>query len=158
MGGGGGGGGGVLSATLFGCTGGVIILGISTNTRKMFRPAPAYFVSSLTFRTSVCSVGSSDCVAFCFPPALFLVVLTVGCGMGSGGAPLIFAGAAALDEPNPNIPTNRLTKRTTASTPSTTAAITLFRFSAPTFTTSSSDKFPLCSAASPFRSVRPQAA
>src|SRR6266567_9609158 len=106
MGGGGGGGGGPLSATLFGWTGGVTTFGISTNTRKIFRPVPSYFVSSLIFKTSVRRVGSSDCVAFCcFPPArLFEEALGASRSTGSGVVLTFAEGAAALDEPNPKIP------------------------------------------------------
>src|SRR6266849_7996308 len=142
MGGGGGGGGGVLSATLRSGTGGWTIFGMSTNTRKMFRPAPSYLVSSLALRRSKRNVGSRDRTLAGFLALPWTFALLGGASVsGADPATLVATGAAALDEPPPSDPTKRAPSAT-ATTSSTAAKISFVRFSAPSFTTASSSKFP----------------
>jgi hypothetical protein len=123
IGGGGGGPGGGGGGPGWSVAGFTMALGISTWARKMFRPAPAYLVSSLALSQSNLSVGSSERGAAAFLPAAGALGTT-------DGAVAAVDGAAAVELPdNIHRPTN-----TSANTPRTMARISLFRFSAPTCT------------------------
>src|SRR5262249_13411906 len=109
---------------------------------------PSYFVSSLDFSRSNRKVGSRlrawlgclDCES-----RFRTLVGRRGAGataLPKSVEPVVAAGAAALDELPLNQPANWVTISPTATTPRAAAAITLVLFSAPTFTTSSLNRFP----------------
>ena len=110
--------------------------GGSTNTLKIFRPAPSYLVSSLLARRSVRKVGSSDCtVPGFFPPFPTRTGLAGGCAAGLEGSEIRDgADEARGEEVSPIEPTKRVPINTRAIAPSDTAAMSLVRFSAPNFT------------------------
>src|SRR5579863_80488 len=141
MGGGGGGSGGpVWTGGWFFTTGAMSLGGGSTNARKTSRPVPSYFVSSLAFSRSKRNVGSRDRppTVLAPPPWPF----TACCGTtASVGEPAAATGTAALDEPPPNHPSDHA-PTPTATASSTPATINVVRFSAPSFTTASSSRFP----------------
>src|ERR1700729_2027838 len=151
MGGGGGGCGGPFSAAISsGVFTGALGCGISALGMHTFCPLPSYLVSSLAFSKSYRRLGSSERAAvLAFLPWPLPVrpvpaarEVAVGESVGIGGV-----GAAAFGPEPPEL--NRST--ITAIAISATAAISLVRFSAPTFTSHlfslrrypSSDKFPV---------------
>lgn len=108
--------------------------GGSTKTRKMLRPAPSYFVSSLDFNKSNRRLGSRFCATSFLAPLLFALLLRSLAGeVGAAGF-----GDEVPAEAEPGEPVNQgdtdHANNTTATTPNATAAMTLFRFSAPRFT------------------------
>src|SRR5439155_19373682 len=116
--------------------------GGSTNTLKIFRPVPSYFVSSLAFSKSRCSVGSSDDAPLAFFPVdrvreLFLDVGGAGWLDNSAALGTVWVADAEVtsEDPPPKNVKKRVAASPSASTPSATAAISFVRFSAPTFTT-----------------------
>src|SRR6185503_1237393 len=112
----------------------------------MFRPAPSYLVSSLNFNRSKRRLGSRFCATVFFPLALRVEGLVRGLGdkfaPGPGFVAKLAEGGMAvdaeLDDP-PNQLDNWKASSTTATTTSAAAAMTLLRFSAPSFTRYSSD-------------------
>ena len=98
---------------------------------NMFRPEPAYLVSSLCFSRSNCSVGSS--VGAATRAVLPLAELRRAAGRGfvtcvGAGEFDVFADAGEFELLN-----NAFPAKITASAPSTRAQISLVRFSAPIF-------------------------
>jgi hypothetical protein len=127
----GGGGGGPVGGGGVGLITGLLTgRGMSICARKIFRPLPWYLVSSLAFNQSYRSEGSRERHAV----LIFLPRPRVlgGGGVLDGAATLADGLASVGDEP-PELNIHRA-MRMTASTIRATAAISLVRFSAPSFT------------------------
>src|SRR5438045_1630124 len=136
----------LLASSCFGGAGGWRTWGISTKTLKIFLPVPSYFVSSLAFSKSRCSVGSSDDEPLGFLTADRVLELLFGVGGGwldNSDALGIRVAAEVVPSgaPPPKNDEKRITAKTKAIAPSTAAITNFVRFSAPTFTTLSSNRF-----------------
>ena len=121
--------------------------GGATNTRKMFRPAPSYFVSSLDFNKSNRRLGSRVCPASFLPPLFRAGVLALCLFLEveatrEFGVVAVTVVESATEEPPPKKSENCQAATTIAMKPSDAAAMTFFRLSAPIFTKPSSNTFP----------------
>ena len=101
----------------------------SASARKIFRPLPSYFVPSLVLSKSKRNVGSRlRSVLTGLLPRLIFVEFVVG-ATGKDNAE---GGIEAADEVPPELKSH-CARSPTATTISTTAMISLFRFSLPIF-------------------------